>query len=255
MNKARIQQRKKQAKQKKINRKEAEDRDGVRRRTKQPEMSLNLYYLIKGSLLIAMFISFFTFSMLLLPLFLAYTSLYYFSTWAERKINRQYNKENQKKLFKFDSGLALITIIVSISTTFYSFSNMVGNRFNSLFSYLYRILSLSTGVRKKGNMNFGMGKPDGFVRPEGGSSGSMGQRPSKPNFDLNDLPIEFAFQQILSTIIQILVFSVIIIGVITVLIHVYKTFIKSKKLSIKENEKNEWTFDEENLQRLLQEEI
>lgn len=256
MNKRKLKQRKITAKKKKLHKKELEDSEGIRRKkSNKPEMSLTTYNIIKIVLVVAMLISFFTFSTLLLPLFLAYTSLYYFSTWAERKINRQFNKENKKKIFKVDASLAFITLVVAISTTFYSFSTMVGNRFNSISSYFYRIMSLSTGVRKSGGGSTGFGgKPSGFQKPSGGT-GSMGGRPSRPNFDMNDLPIEFAFNQILSSIVQILVFSVIIVGALTALWYFYKTFIKKNRLVIKENEKNDWTFSKDDLIKLLEEEI
>lgn len=255
MNKRKLKQRKITAKKKKVYKKELEDSEGMRRKSNKPEMSLTTYNIIKIALVIAMLLSFFTFSTLLLPLFLAYTSLYYFSSWAERKINRQYNKENKKKIFKVDASLAFITLVVSISSAFYSFSTMVGNRFNSISSYFYRIMSLSTGVRKSGGGSMGFGdKPSGFQKPSGGT-GSMGGRPSRPDFDMNDLPIEFAFNQILSSIVQILVFSVIIVGGLTALWYFYKTFIKKKRLVIKENEKNDWTFSKDELINLLEEEI
>lgn len=237
--------------------KEKEDNEGMRRKTNKPEMSLNRYYLIKSILVVAILISFFSYSVFLLPLFLAYASLYYFSTWAERRINRQYNKENKKRLFKLDASLSAITIIVSLSSAFYSFSTMVGNRVNSIQTYFYRIMSLSTGIRKKGSSSMGFGgKPDGFTKPSGGGgSGMENGRPPRPDFDMNDLPIEFAFNQILSSIVQILVFSVIILGTISILIYVYKNFIKKKNIKIKENVKNEWTFSKEDLIKLLEEKI
>ncbi|MFI3251923.1 MAG: hypothetical protein R3Y60_02155 [bacterium] len=254
MNKQKIKQRQIAAKKKKISRKEQADAGGIRRKkSKKPEMSLQLFYIIKFGLLIGIVFSFFFYSVLLLPLFIAYTSLYYFSTWAERKINRQFNKENQKRIFKFDAALAFITLVVSISTALYSFSTMVGNKARNISFYINRILSLSTGVRnnKGGSMGFG-GKPSG-----GGMGGGMGNgtRPERPNFDLNDLPIEFAFNQILSSIVQILVFSVIIIGTLSVLVYVYKNYIKKDRLKIKENEKNEWKFSKEELIALLEEKI
>ncbi len=259
MNKQKLKKRKQQAKQKKINRKENEDSEGVRRRRgTKPEMNLNVYYIIKAGLIGGMIFSFFIYSTLLLPLFMAYTSLLYFSGWAERKINRQYNKENQKKIFKLDAGIALITLVVSISSTLYSFSTSVGSKMRSFSIYFYRIMSLGTGVRKKGNMSMGTGtRPEGFEKPTGGGSmgGSMGGRPSKPDFDLNDLPISFVFNQILSSIIQILVISVIILGATSILIYFYKNHIKKNRLKIKENTKTEWTFNQDELTALLEEEI
>lgn len=258
MNKQKLKKRQLAAKQKRINRKESEDSTGVqkRKRNSKPEMRLDLFYLIKAILIVSMIFSFFVYSTLLLPLFIAYTSLYYFSSWVERKINRRFNKENQKKIFKFDAAVAFITIVVALSSTIYSFSTMVGNRFNSISNYFFRIMSLGTGVRKKGNMSFGTGtRPEGFSKPTGGSTGSMTQRPPKPDFDLNDLPIEFVFNQILSSIVQILVFSVIILGTISVLYFGYKNYIKKDRLKIKENEKTEWKFNQDDLIKLLEEEI
>ncbi len=260
MNKKKLKTRQLSSKNKKIKRKEKEDSEGIRKKRKgdKPEMNLRTYYIIKICLIIGILIAFFQFSILLLPLFIGYTSLYYFSSWAERKINRSYNKENQKKILKVDAALAFITIVVSVASAIYSFGTMVGNRFNSLSSYFSRIMSLSTGVRKSGSGSMGLGeRPDGFQKPEGGGGTGMpsGQRPPKPDFDVNDLPIEFVFNQILSSIIQILIFSVIIIGSLTIIYYFYKTYISKKRLKIKENEKNEWTFSKEELMKLLEEQI
>lgn len=261
MNKHKLKNRQLASKKKKINRKENEDSEGIRRRRKgdKPEMTLKTFYIIKSILIVSILVSFFQFSILLLPLFISYTSLYYFSTWAERKMNRSYNKENQKKILKVDASIAFITIIVSISSAFYSFGTMVGNRVSSMSSYFYRIMSLSTGVRRSGGGSMGFSeKPEGFQRPEGMQKPEgmgSGQRPTRPDFDVNDLPIEFLFNQILSSIIQILIFSVIILGSMTIMYYVYKTYISKKRLKIKENEKNEWVFSKEDLMKLLEEDI
>ncbi len=255
LNKNKLKSRKQAAKNKKIRRKEQEDSTGITKKRKgdKPELDQLVFYCIKGGLLLAILICYFTFSILLFPLFIAYISLYYFSFWVERKINRNFNFENQQKVFKMDSGLAFITLIVSLASNIFSFTRLVGNRRNSFYMYFQRIFSLSTGVRNKQNKNFGMGeRPEGFVPP---SDGVGSGRPSKTDFDISDLPIEFAFTQILSSIIQILIFSVLILGAISTFRYFYKTYISKTRMRIKENNKNEWVFSKEDLKRILQEEV
>ncbi len=256
MNKQKLKNRKQNSKNRKIRQKEQEDTLGIRRRRKgdKPELDIEIFYYIKLSLIIGIIISYFFFSTLLLPMFIGLSSLYLISFWVERKLNRS-NSGNKKRVFKMDAAMAFITIIVSVSTTLYSFSTMTGSRFNSISSYITRLMSLSTGVRKKGNNNFGFAeKPEGFVKPEGATRPSGG-RPQRPDFDMSDLPIEFAFNQILSSIVQFLILSVIIISSITVIIYFYNKYVKFKKIKIKQNEKNQWTFSKEDLIKLLEEQV
>ncbi len=260
MNKQKIKNRQQSSKNKKIRKKEQEDQEGIRRRRKgdKPEMDIEVFYVIKACLIIGIIVSYFFFSTLLLPLFIAFTSLFYFSFWVERKINRSYNVENKKSIFKMDAALAFITILVGVTSTIFTFSRIAGSKFSSLSFYINRIMSLSTGVRNKQGSSFGGGgKPEGFVKPEGGTRPNYGngQRPQRPNFDLNDLPVEYAFNQILSSIVQFLIFSVIIISSITVFIYFYNKFVKSKRLKIKQNEKNDWSFSKDDLINLLEEKI
>lgn len=260
MNKQKLKNRQQSSKKKKIRKKESLDSEGIRTRRKgdKPELDINIFYYIKALLLVLMLISYFVFSTALLPLFIGYTSLYYFSYWVERKINRNFNSENKKSLFKVDYALAFITIVVAISSTIYSFGTMVGNKMKSFNMYFYRIMSLSTGVRNSKGKQFGMGeRPEGFTKPSGGGGGFSGDsssRPPRPDFDLNDLPVEFAFNQILSSVIQFLIFGVIIIGSITVVWYFYNKY-RTKKIKIKQNNKNEWSFSKEDLIKLLSEDI
>lgn len=254
MNKKKLSQRKTRSKNRKIRRKEQEDSTGIKRKSRndKKELSPLVFYSIKAILLILMIISYFSFSMLLLPLFIGFTSLYYFSFWTERKINRNFNIENKKRVFKSDSALAFITILISIFSTIFTTINMIGHRRNTFSSTFQKIMSLSTGIRNKNNKSFGMGtKPEGFVPP----SGSTGGRPIRTDFDISDLPIEFAFTQILSTILQILIFSVILLGFISTITFFYKKYVKQKRIKIKENMKNDWTFSKDNLKRILQEDV
>ncbi|MFI3329616.1 MAG: hypothetical protein R3Y05_03890 [bacterium] len=258
MNKQKLNNRKQSAKNKKIRKKETEDLLGVRKRRKgdKPELDIEVFYIIKAVLIVATILSYFFLSSLLLPLFIGFSSLYILSFWVERRLNRSYNSENKKSIFKMDAGLAFITIIVSISTTFYSYATMMGSKFSSFSSYFTRLMSLSTGSRGGGNKNFGIGgKPEGFVKPEGMTKPSGGQRPQRPDFDISDLPIEYAFNQILSSIVQFLILSVIIISSITVILYFRNKYIKIKKINIKQNDKNDWSFSKEDLMRLLEEQV
>lgn len=257
MNKQKLKSRQLAGKNKKIRQKESEDAQGIRKRRKgdKPELDIEVFYIIKAALIIAIIISYFFFSTMLLPLFVALSSLYILSFWVERKLNRSYNSDNRKRIFKADASLAFITIIVSVSTTLYSFTTMVGNRFNTISSYITRLMSLSTGVRNNKNKNFGyQGKPDGFVKPEGVTKPSGGQRPQRPDFDISDLPIEYAFSQILSSIVQFLILSVIIISSISVILFFYKKY-KNNRIVIKHNEKNDWSFSKEDLLKILEEQV
>lgn len=247
---------KQRAKRKKIHRKEKEDSEGFVRKKHKRDMSPNVYYISKFALIVLIVIIYFVYSPLLLPLCLIYAGYYFLAFLAERRMNLHVHRDNHNKIFKLDSTIISITILISFGSSLFSNvrsigggkgGNMQGMQFASIGSML-------TGVRNafRQQSSFGFGSlPSDFQAPSGGGRPEAG---SRPDFSLSDLPLEFAFSQILSSVIQFLIFTALILGGITTGWYLYKTFIYNKKVRLHQS-KNEWVFSREELLELLSQDI
>lgn len=109
-------QERREAKAVEIEQKEYEDAHGIKRKVKygySDGMSLKTIRIIKIVLLVAGLVSFFLYSVLLLPIVLLYGLLYFFMRQKERNMNYGMRKELWVKLPKFDCTIALIIVIVT----------------------------------------------------------------------------------------------------------------------------------------------
>jgi hypothetical protein len=145
--------------------------------------------------------------------------------------NKSIIKSRQIKLPKFDSGLALFLVVIGLFGSLFGMTQggKVGQIANTFFLKLSRtfevIGTLMTGTRILFGggriVKFGMGTPpEGFI-PKSGVIGTVNRQPKmgsgRPMMDLSidNLPIEFMFSQILSTTTTILVFTVMVLGIIS----------------------------------------
>ncbi len=232
--------------------KEKEDSEGVYKCKGDEKFSLDpiIFYIVKGILLLIILWCYFNYSLLLLPLFVIYGSLYYFSFCVQRYINRGYVKEKHAKVFKLDAAFAIISVVASTLISSFSFSRIIGAKGRMIQRFVNMWLSLQTGIRNafKGSRDFGNMSPPANRPSGGGASG-------KPSMSLDDLPLEYAFSQILTSIIQMMVFIVLIMGFLSIIVYVYKTYINKKYIKIKQNNPNKWEFSKEELNKLLNEEV
>lgn len=110
-----------------IARKEYEDDKGIKRRQKygySDGLSLKTIRIIKIVLLVAGVLSYFLYSVLLLPIVFVYGLLYFSIRKKERNMNYGMRKELWIKLTKFDSIIALIIVVTAVSMTGLSMMTM-----------------------------------------------------------------------------------------------------------------------------------
>ncbi len=237
---------------------EEQDSLGISRKKWDHTISLKLFVILKIICIALIPIVYFVYSPFLIVCMVAYVSLFFLSIMAERRINTSVIKSNHIKIPKLDSALALIIIVISLFGVCMSgtskvkkpsfenapdFSNVKeidfdGARKNMWLREFTNTLknfgSLLTGERSVfsgGKQSFGMKEaPKDFPKdmselPEG--MPSFEGRPTRPNidFDIDDLPIEYLFSSILTTVNTVLIFSVSGAGIISLLV----LYVKQRK--------------------------
>lgn len=101
-----------------ITQKECEDDQGIKRKVKygyNDGLSLNTIRITKIILLVGGVLSYFLYSVLLFPIVLVYGLLYFSVRQKERNLNYGLRKELWVKLPKFDSLIAIIIIVCTVS--------------------------------------------------------------------------------------------------------------------------------------------
>src|SRR5574344_1787287 len=101
-------------KRKKQQRMEEQDAQGISRKTFNHSISLEFFIAVKILCIASIPILYFVYSPLLIVSVLAYVFLFFISILAERKINKSVIKSNHIKIFKLDSAVALLIIIISL---------------------------------------------------------------------------------------------------------------------------------------------
>lgn len=189
--------------------------------------------------------------------------LFFGAIWTENYLNKSYIKANHIKIPKFDSAIALLVIVVAIvGMCINSNSNVHRGHFENSFimdvkSFMENTGSLLTGKREliRGNfvMKFAMKEPpEGFVPDASMMQGKIDQMGGPKNFkmDIGDLPIEFLFSSILSTVNTVLIFSISVLGVVSL----YIIYRKRKKFEMMLDEviyDEKVMLDEAEIERLL----
>ncbi|MGE4321184.1 MAG: hypothetical protein AB7E61_07030 [Acholeplasmataceae bacterium] len=242
-------QKKQVKKARKIRELEKMDAKGISRQRWKFKYSPDKFIKIKAVLIILIPIIYFIYSPLLVVVMLLYIAMFYLAIATERTLNKSVIKSNHIKIPKFDSAIALVLVTIAFLGSVFGLSDGKMGRFaNTLWtkflSSLKNFGSLLTGKRALigGRPIFLFGTaptpPDGFVSSASEFQNLMGDMPpgggGRPQFDLDitNIPIEFMFSQILSTVQTALVFTVIGVGIFSI----WLTHKKMKKFEIEINE-------------------
>jgi len=234
-------------KQKRLKKLEKLDDKGISRKKWKFTYSPKKFMIVKLILLMLIPIVYFVYSPLLVVIMLLYIGLFYLAIATERSMNKSVIKSNHIKIPKFDSAIALLLVVISLfGSIFGESSGKIGRFSNTLWMKISNVLtnfgSLLTGKRALigQTRDFGFGTrptpPEGFVPNREALENMSSQiRPGgRPpiDLDISDIPIEFMFSQILSTVQTVLLVSVVIIGLFSLWI----TYKKTQKFNIEINE-------------------
>lgn len=215
--------------------KEQQDAYGIsRKKRKGKTIKIETFLLIKFLLVIAIPIFYFVYAPLLLPILILYVGLFFLARMAEMETNKSVIKANRIGIFKLDSALALILIIIalvgaigSVSTKRHvgmfensdrpAFAQMAQNRdfkkiksnrfWKQVETFFVNWGSLLTGDRGLSSSSnkgkFGFEKP-----PEGFVSDKFKPTGDKMKFSMENVPVKYVLSSILSTVDTVLVFAV-----------------------------------------------
>ena len=104
----------KNSKKKLIKKMEWEDDQGILRKKKAKIMSIKTYRILKIVGVVLIPIAYFIYSPLLLPVCIAYFSLFFIAKSIEKGTNKSLKKEYYISIAKFDSVFAFVAIIVAV---------------------------------------------------------------------------------------------------------------------------------------------
>ncbi|QWB96301.1 hypothetical protein KHQ89_02375 [Mycoplasmatota bacterium] len=225
------------------------DAKGISRKKWKFTYSPNRFIKIKAILILLIPLVYMLYSPLLFIVMLLYVGLFYLAIGTERSMNKSVIKSNHIKIPKYDSAIALLLVVIALLGSIFGVSNgRIGRFSNTIWSKITTSMtnfgSLLTGQRTLfgSNRGFGFGTapkpPDGFVANASELSENMGDMPrgggGRPDFDIDitNIPIEFMFSQILSTVQTALIFLVVGVGIFSLWI----TYKKMKKFEIEINE-------------------
>lgn len=257
-------------KKKRLAQMETEDSMNISRKKWDHTMSPKLFVTLKLIIAVLIPVMYFVYSPLLILLMIAYVALFFLAILAERRLNKSVIKKNHIKIPKFDSAIALIIICIafagSLSTVsskssggmfsnlsddqiseFVSSKNFGGARqsnwWASIQKYFTNFGSLLTGERSVfssgSGFAFGTQTPPSDFVSDGEELPANMTRPTgeRKEMSMDDLPLEYMFSTILSTVDSVLIFLVSGIGVLSV---IYIT-VKRNKF---ENEMSEVLIDD-----------
>lgn len=236
--------------------KQMQDSKGIKRTNWKHSMDPNLFILLKLGCIILIPIIYFVYSPLLILVLLAYASFFFLTIMAERKLNKSVIKKNHITIPKFDSAIALVIVIIAtVGIFFANNSNQKRSTFASLpetqieeFSdkpdfklakkstfwitvkqTLTNLGSCLTGTRSvfgESVHEFGsMQPPEDFVSDSSELQEEIHNMPNPSqdfDFDISDLPVEYMFSNILSTVNSALIFLVTGLGLTSLVFVVIK---------------------------------
>ncbi len=102
------------AKKKRIQIMEQQDAEGISRKRWKHTLNPNIFILIKTILIILIPIIYFVYSPILILVMVSYVGVYFLAQMAEHSLNKSVIRANHIHIFKFDSAIALIIIVISI---------------------------------------------------------------------------------------------------------------------------------------------
>lgn len=209
------------------------DAKGISHKKHKFVLNIKVIFILKLILLPLIVISFFFFSTLLAYIMIAYVGLFYVAIGCEHNLNKSVLKSNHIMIPKYDSAVALILVLIAtIGAIFGVSQGRIGSFENTFWTKLTTSMknfgTLLTGQRSLFGPAkiFGFGvreRPEGFIPNKDAFNEMAGEMPhmgGRPNFDINmdDIPIEFMFSQILSTVNTFLIFAVVGLGVISLIV-------------------------------------
>lgn len=251
--KRQVKQQRERAKNKRIKKMENMDAKGISRKKHKHEISFKTFFILKTIGIVLIPIIYFVYSPLLAIVIIYYISLYFLAFLCENSLNKSVIKSNYIRIPKFDSAIALISLVIGLYSSITNLNTRVGHFANTWYQKIIQTIknigSLQTGQRTlfgPGSVfKFGpIDKPDNFV--------PMGEKPDfKPEeFSMDNIPVEFMFSQILSTAVTVLIFSIAVFGIISLIV----TYLKIKKFNKEMTEVTYdalFTLDDKEIERIL----
>ncbi|MGD9909678.1 MAG: hypothetical protein AB7U79_03635 [Candidatus Izemoplasmatales bacterium] len=237
----------------KISRLESEDAKGISRKRYKLVMSPKTFFIMKGIGIVLIPLVYFAYSPFLILVMFYFVGLFFAGIGLEHYLNKSVIKSNHIHIPKYDSAIALLLISIGIfGSSFSAARGKVGMFANTIWFKITQAFnnmgSLLTGVRNifstQPTFGFGaMDKPDNFIPNEAaflermdgmappGGGGAFGGRPQF-ELSMDDIPVEFMFSQVLSTVTTVLIIAVGVFGALSL----YYTFKKIKNFNIEQNE-------------------
>ncbi|MGE0003119.1 MAG: hypothetical protein AB7S88_01510 [Candidatus Izemoplasmatales bacterium] len=226
-----------QSKRKRINKMERQDAVGLSRKKFSFTIKPKTFFTMKIIGIILIPAAYFIYSPFLVLVMIYYVLLFFTAIGCEHSLNKSVIKSNHIKIPKYDSAIALTLIAISFFGSAFGVSaGRVGMFANTLWMKFVTALtnfgSLLTGSRtifgpvKK--FGFGMAeKPEGFMPNREAFEEFLGDMPpgefgggGRPHFEISmdNIPVEFMFSQLLSTVNTVLIFSVAIFGILSLVV-------------------------------------
>ena len=230
-------------KMKRMAKKERQDAQGISRKRFRFVVSPRLFLILKAVAILALPVFYFVYSPLLILDMLLFIALFFLAIGCEHGLNKSVIRSNHIHIPKYDSAVALVLVGASLFQAVFGSSGGSAARFarsllRRAWTSFQNFAALQTGLRNvfraTPSFQFGpMEKPEGFVpngeafREQMGGTPPAGMPGGRPDFEvsMDDIPVEFMFSQIYSTIATL---SIILIGVLGVLSLIY-TIRKLKK--------------------------
>jgi hypothetical protein len=237
-------------KQKKIKKIENIDALGISRKKYKLVISPKTFFILKATAIVLIPITYFVYSPLLVLDMFFFVGLYFVAIGCEHSLNKSVIRSNHIKIPKYDSAIALLLICISLFGSISSVSSGGIGRIANTFVMKLRTAfsnfgSLQTGIRsiisKSASFKFGpMEKPDGFIPNSDAFLNEYGSMPrgdfhgDMPNFEfsIDNIPIEFMFSQVYSTVATVLICMVGVFGAVSL----YYTMTKIRKFNTEQNE-------------------
>lgn len=215
---------------------------GLTKNHKKITIEPKTLFIIKISICLTTILVYFFFSKYLIFCFLALATSSIMAHYCEKTVNKSFIKRNQIKFSFVDSILSVILILISVVATAFGLRTGGPRRFGKfsntwigkLTDGLRNIGTLLTGQRSLFRRRFSFSPsqlpPDFPNMADFENMPNMGNMPGRPPMmkppTIDDLPLEFLFANILSTIMTVLIFTTLAIS----LFSVYSSYKKLKKL-------------------------
>lgn len=222
-------------KKKRMAKKERQDALGISRKRYKFVVSPKLFLILKAVAVVSLPIVYFVYSPLLVVDMLLFVALFFLAIGCEHGMNKSVIRSNHIHIPKYDSAVALVLVCISFFQAVFGSSGGSAARFaRSLFRQVVQKIksfgALQTGIRtvfgSSAGFQFGsMEKPDNFVPSGEAFRDQMGGMPpgdmpgGRPDFEvsMDNVPVEFMFSQVYSTIATLLIILVGVLGALSLI--------------------------------------